>query len=74
VRFAGRVFKVGKFWAVEVPILEVVTQGRTKKDALLMIADAIESLADRPGFKLEVFPGAGEYLEVGSEDLATLTA
>ena len=74
MRFAGRVFKVGRFWAVEVPILEVVTQGRTKKDALQMIADAIESLANRPGFKLEVFPGAEEYFEVGSEDLATLTA
>lgn len=74
MRFAGRVFKVGKFWAVEVPILEVVTQGRTKKDALQMVADAIESLANRPGFRLDVFPGAGEYFEVGSEDLATLTA
>ena len=74
MRFAGRVFKVGKFWAVEVPILEVVTQGRTKKDALQMVADAIESLANRPGFKLAVYPGVGEYFEVGSEDLATLTA
>ena len=74
MRFAGRVFKVGKFWAVEVPILEVVTQGRTKKDALRMVADAIESLANRPGFKLEVHAGVREYFEVGSEDLATLTA
>ncbi len=74
MRFAGRVFRVQNLWAVEVPILEVVSQGRTKKDALAMIADAIESLANRPGFKLEVFPGGGEYFEVGSEDLATLTA
>lgn len=74
MRFAGRVFRVDRYWAVEVPILEVVTQGRTKKDAFQMIADAIESLANRPGFKLKVFPGAGEYFEVGSEDFATLTA
>ena len=74
MRFAGRVFRVGKYWAVEVPILEVVSQGRTKKDALEMIADAVESLANRPGFKLEVFPGIGEYFEIGSEDQATLTA
>jgi hypothetical protein len=74
MRFAGRVFKVGRYWAVEVPILEAVTQGRTRKDALKMIADAIESLANRPGFKLDVYPGSGEYFEVGSEDLATLTA
>ncbi|MCK4412702.1 MAG: helix-turn-helix transcriptional regulator [Candidatus Eisenbacteria sp.] len=74
MRFAGRVFRVGRYWAVEVPILDVVSQGRTKKDALEMIADAVESLANRPGFKLDVFPGAGEYLEVGSKDQAALTA
>ena len=74
MRFAGRVFRVGRHWAVEVPILEVVSQGRTKRDALDMIADAVESLANRPGFKLDVFPGAGEHFEVGSEDQATLVA
>ena len=74
MRFAGRVFRVAGYWAVEVPILEVVSQGRTRKDALAMIADAVESLANRPGFTLSVFPGKGEYFEVGSEDQATLTA
>jgi DNA-binding XRE family transcriptional regulator len=74
MRFAGRVFKVGKHWAVEVPILEVVSQGRSRKDALEMAADAVESLANRPGFKIDVYPGAGEYFEVGSEDPGTLTA
>jgi DNA-binding XRE family transcriptional regulator len=39
-----------------------------------MIADAIGSLAKRPRFTVEVFPGTGEYFEVGSEDQATLTA
>jgi hypothetical protein len=73
MRFAGRVFKTGRFWAVEVPILDVVTQGRSKKDALEMIADAVETLANRSGFKIDVFPGAGEYFEVGAEDQAILT-
>ena len=74
MRFVGRVFRVGRYWAVEVPILDVVSQGRTRKDALGMLADAIESLVNRPGFKLSVFPGAGEHFEVGSDDQATLTA
>jgi hypothetical protein len=73
MRFAGRVFKTGRYWAVEVPILDVVTQGRSKKDALEMIADAVETLANRPGFKIDVFLGAGEYFEIGAEDQATLT-
>ncbi|HSW29054.1 MAG TPA: helix-turn-helix domain-containing protein [Longimicrobiales bacterium] len=74
MRFAGRVFRVGRQWAVEVPLLDVVSQGRTKKDALEMIADAIEALANRPGFRVEVFAGPGGYLEVGSADASTLTA
>ena len=74
MRLAGRVFKVGKFWAIEVPILGVVTQGYTKKEAYEMIADAIESLVNKKGFKVEVFPGKGHYFELGSPDLSILTA
>jgi len=74
MRLAGRVFKVGKFWVIEVPILSVVTQGYTKKEAYEMIADAIESLVNRKGFKVEVFPGKAHYFELGSPDLSTLTA
>ena len=74
MRFAGRVFKVGKFWAVEVPILELVTQGRTKKEALEMIADAVESLVNKRDFKVDVFPGSADHFEIGSTDQATLTA
>jgi len=74
MRFAGRVFKAGRHWAVEVPILGVVTQGKSRKDAFVMIADAIDALANRKGFHIEVFPGAGEYFEVGSPDVAKLTA
>jgi helix-turn-helix protein len=74
MRFAGRVFKAGRHWAIEVPILGVVTQGKTRKDAFVMIADAIEVLANREGFRVEVFPGVGEYFEVGSPDVANLTA
>ena len=74
MRFAGRVFKSGRYWAIEVPILGVASQGRTKKEAFLMIADAIETLVNKAGFELSVFPSAGEYFEVGANDQATLTA
>lgn len=47
MRLAGQVLKVGKYWAIEVSILSVVTQGRTKKEAYEMIADAIESLVNK---------------------------
>jgi hypothetical protein len=74
MRFAGHVHKAGRYWAVEVPILGVATQGRSKADAFAMIADAMESLVNRPGFSVEVFPGEGAYFEVGSADPAALTA
>lgn len=40
----GKVWKEGKFWLVEVPAIDVCTQGRTRKEALLMIRDAIVEL------------------------------
>jgi len=66
--------KSGRYWAVEVPILDVASQGRSKADAFVMIADAIESLVDRPGFRIQVFPGAGGDFEVGATDEAVLAA
>lgn len=40
----GKVWKDGKFWLVEVPAIDVCTQGRTRKEALMMIEDAIREL------------------------------
>ena len=74
MRLAGRVFKEERYWPTEVPMLGVVTQGRSRKDAFLMIADAVELLVDRADFRLEVFAGEGEYFEVGANDEAALTA
>lgn len=73
MRLEGRVWRDGKFWLVEVPLLDVMTQGRTRKDALLMVADAIEGLMGE-GAKVEVFATSGEDFEVGSPDVARLTA
>ena len=44
MRFIGRVLKVGRYWAIEVPILGVVTQGRTRKEGFEMITDAVAAL------------------------------
>lgn len=74
MRFEGRVFKKGRHWAIEVPILYVWTQGRTKKEAYEMIADAVESLVDKKGFKAEVHPDSGERFELAANDTAVLVA
>jgi predicted RNase H-like HicB family nuclease len=74
MRFAGRVFKEGRFWAVEVPLLAVATQGKSLSDALEMIADAVEELVAAPDFKAHVFAVSEETFELGSNDDAALTA
>ncbi|MCX6561768.1 MAG: helix-turn-helix transcriptional regulator [Candidatus Aminicenantes bacterium] len=74
MRFAGRTFRSGRFWAAEVPILDVVTQGHSLADAHRMIADAVESLVGLPDFKARVYGGAGGVFEVGASNEALLTA
>lgn len=74
MRFEGRAFKAGGHWAIEVPILGVTSQGRSRKDAYRMIADAIESLVNRASFRVVVHPGKGPYFEIGASDEAALTA
>lgn len=40
----GKVWKESKFWLVEVPCLNIMTQGKTRKEAIFMIEDAISGL------------------------------
>ncbi len=74
MRLSGYVVKSEKYWLIEVPILDVATQGRSKKDAYFMIADAIECLVNRPDFKISAHPGKGEYFEISASDDSILTA
>jgi transcriptional regulator with XRE-family HTH domain len=74
MRFVGRAFKSGKYWAAEVPILDVYTQGRSLHDAHAMIADAIEALVNRPRFAISIFEGQGGEFEIGSSDEAAMSA
>lgn len=56
VKFEGGVVKAGKYWSVEVPALDIVTQGRSKKDAYMMIKEAIELQVGVRGFEVEIHP------------------
>ena len=37
----GKIWKDGKFWLVEVPALDAMTQGKTRKEALDMVEDLV---------------------------------
>jgi hypothetical protein len=68
MRFHGKIFKDGRFWLAEVPLLDAMTQGRTRKEALVMVADLLETLANRPEFKVQIHAGTQEEFEVSSAD------
>jgi ribosome-binding protein aMBF1 (putative translation factor) len=72
MRFYGRIYQDGQFWLAEVPILDVVTQGRTYKEAMSMVKNLLENLAKRPGFGVKVHQGKHGEFEVSSADTRTL--
>lgn len=72
MRFSGSVYKDGKFWLAEVPMLEALTQGHTKKEAFEMVKDLVETLANMSDFVVTVYPNKDGSFEVGSEDTRTM--
>ena len=67
--------KDGKFWLIEVPALDVMTQGRTQKDACQMLVDAIELLIDRPDSEMRVHvTKKGQQLFLSASDPDRLIA
>ena len=74
MRVQGRIFKDGKFWLAEVPMLDAMTQGRTEKEALVMVKDLVETLAGRPGFSVTVHSCGGGDIELGSDDARSMVA
>jgi len=74
MRFAGRISKSGRSWVIEVPMLDLVTRSPTKKEASRRVSEVIESLVNKEGFKVDVYPGREHTFEVGSSDVAALSA
>lgn len=66
--FKGKVWKDGSFWVVEVPALDVTTQGRTKGEAYAMIADAVDGLIDNKRFKADtIVLTNNEFILLGND-------
>ena len=55
MKLEGRIWKDGKtnYWVVYVPLLDISTQGRSKKEALAMIEDAIQVEAEKEALKIQ---------------------
>jgi hypothetical protein len=74
MRFEGKLTRDGRFWLAEIPLLDAMTQGRTRKEALEMIADWLETMIDRPGFCASVHPRGSHEFEVSGNDAGAMTA
>jgi len=74
MRFEGQLTRDGKFWLAEVPLLDAITQGRTRADALQMVADWFETMVNRRGFKAKVFSTGKKTFEIGGNSTAAMTA
>lgn len=74
MRFEGTLVRDGRFWLAEIPLLDAMTQGRTRSEALAMIADWLETMVNRRGFKAEVHPRGKSEFEVSGNDVPAMTA
>lgn len=74
MRFEGKLVRDGRFWLAEIPLLDAMTQGRTRAEALMMIGDWLETIVDRPGFRAKVYPRDKNEFEVSGNDVGALTA
>jgi DNA-binding transcriptional regulator YiaG len=74
LRFEGKVSRDGRFWLAEIPLLDAMTQGRTRKEALEMIADWLETMVNRQGFQAQVHARGRAEFEVAGSDAAAMTA
>ncbi len=74
MRFEGRIKKDGRFWLVEIPAFDAVTQSRTKREAFAMAEDLIETMANAKGFRVIAFPMGGGAFEIEANRVGILLA
>jgi predicted RNase H-like HicB family nuclease len=78
MRFEGTLIKPdgkkNRYWGIEIPILHIHTQGKTRKDALFMVKDAIESLLEKKLFRVRVHAGDGDTFTVDSDNSTAFIA
>lgn len=74
MRFSGKVYKDGKFWLAEIPILDAMTQGHTKNEAFEMALDMIKTMVNKEGFQIDLYKGKKGAFEVGSPDSRSLVS
>ncbi len=74
MRFEGKVYNDGNFWLAEIPLLDLMTQGRTKKEALQMVVDLLKTAVNKKGFRVIMSPTPENRFEISGNDDKVLIA
>ncbi len=70
--FEGRIVKDGKFWLVEIPGLNLMTQGRSKSEAYKMARSVVIDASENRHLKLQLVKTRKDTFLLFSDDLDTL--
>jgi hypothetical protein len=76
MKLEGRIWKSrsSKYWLAEVRDLDLVTQGKSRKDTAVMLADAVETLVNHGSFRADVTIARDGTCSVASNDDIRLAA
>lgn len=68
MRFSCKLIKDDKFWLVDIPIIDAMTQGCTKEEAYEMAIDLIETFINESDFKATIHIGPNDTFEISGSD------
>jgi predicted RNase H-like HicB family nuclease len=68
MRFQGKLQRHGQRWLAEVPVFDAMTQGRTRAEALDMIADWFATMVERSRFAARVVNARDSDFEIAVDD------
>jgi predicted RNase H-like HicB family nuclease len=74
MRVQGRVWKDKNFWLIEVPSMDLMTQGKTRKKAFEMLRDAIKSLQEDKSYSVRIEGWRNEYFYLSSTHIKKMVA
>ena len=72
MRLRGKIYKDGKFWLAEVPILDAMTQGHTKREAYDMVVDMLQTMANNRNLEVQVIRRSHSEFDIASPDVRTM--
>lgn len=70
----GKIWKDKKHWLIEVPALDIMTQGYSRHEAFSMLRNAIALLCDQKGFRLSIRSYDQNTFVVGAKNEKALLA